>query len=425
MPSEYIQQRYYLEYGYHSQNKERLALISERLEAVLEKYPRRFLSSGNIRGIVLVQNLAKESGRNQNFAIDREKNYLYIDLDLGNPDLSESFVSTIIHHQLFTAIVYANYEKYNLGEWNRLNIAGFNYGDPYPGAGKGFIDWPSAMSIEDDMADIFVHLVIDDKYQEIRETLASDRMLLNKFVYLNNFINRIDPRFETTFGSEYRVRQPERELVEESEREFVEIEGSHSKRIGLVREVVKIPDAVYDATEVERMMRRVANIDLYLLDQIKAKDLEIVFTHEPITNLPYNEHLQGITPRGWEGLGKTWADIPGMGGSQRAIARIGHSEPGQSHGSVNLELHEIGHLVDYGVFDILSNSDEFQKNWSQEAPRMFNDFYFIGYSEEYFAEAFAYYYFNENTRSHLRARAPLTYDFFKKHFTPPPSQDVP
>ena len=233
IPSEYIEQRYSFEYGYHSQNQERLALISQHLEAVLEKYPRRFLSRGNFQGIVLVQNLAKENGRNQNFAIDREKNYLYIDLDLGNPDLSESFVSTITHHQLFTTIVYANYQRYNLGEWNRLNIAGFNYGDSYPGAGKGFIDWPSAMRFEDDMADVFVHLIIADKYEEIRETLASDQILLNKFAYLNNFITSIDSRFETTFASEYRLVQEEREIVEDStigevddtRREVVEVEA--------------------------------------------------------------------------------------------------------------------------------------------------------------------------------------------------------
>ncbi|WP_420535002.1 anthrax toxin lethal factor-related metalloendopeptidase, partial [Bacillus mycoides] len=45
----------------------------------------------------------------------------------------------------------------------------------------------------------------------------------------------------------------------------------------------------------------------------------------------------------------TWDDVPGVGsdiGGKPVMARIGFSERGKGHGSINLELHEIAHAID-------------------------------------------------------------------------------
>ena len=46
----------------------------------------------------------------------------------------------------------------------------------------------------------------------------------------------------------------------------------------------------------------------------------------------------------------TWDDVPGMGGSHTVFVKIGASDKGNGHGSVNLELHELAHSVDHIVY---------------------------------------------------------------------------
>ncbi|MCK8826048.1 anthrax toxin lethal factor-related metalloendopeptidase [Fuchsiella alkaliacetigena] len=189
-----------------------------------------------------------------------------------------------------------------------------------------------------------------------------------------------------------------------------------SERMKIAREIVEIPDTEYDQAEVERMLARVANMDLYLLERLKNSSTNIYFTQRRITDFPAYSHLRGVTPRGWEGTGRTWDDIPGVGGNP-VIVRIGHSDPGNLHGTVNLELHEIGHLVDLNIFRGLSNTSQFQEIWRKERYNLFNDPYFIDYSDEYFAEAFALYYLSEESRLEVKEKTPLTYNFFKEHFS--------
>ncbi|WP_407081821.1 anthrax toxin lethal factor-related metalloendopeptidase [Psychrobacillus antarcticus] len=126
--------------------------------------------------------------------------------------------------------------------------------------------------------------------------------------------------------------------------------------------------------------------------------------------------MRGVTPRGWES--GTWDDVPGLGGNP-TIARIGYSDFNNGHGSKNLELHEIAHAIDIYVFDGISNSDEFKKILEKEmlslmSSHPYPNFIYHLYPEEYFAEAFAYYYLNNERKDELKQRAPLTYSFFQK-----------
>jgi hypothetical protein len=94
--------------------------------------------------------------------------------------------------------------------------------------------------------------------------------------------------------------------------------------------------------------------------------------------------------------------------------KIGYSEKGKGHGSVNLELHEIAHSIDKLVFQNVSKSKEFQLIWEEERGILFpGNSYFILHSEEFFAETFAMYYLNDETKLQLKKLVPQTYDFFQ------------
>lgn len=178
--------------------------------------------------------------------------------------------------------------------------------------------------------------------------------------------------------------------------------------------IVIVPETAFPAAEANKTIQTLARMDRSILEQAAAHHIYIQLLTGPITNEPTARHLRGKTPRGYAPGSKTWDDVPGIGGSHLVLVRLGHSEKGKGHGSVNLELHEFAHSLDYIVFDRIHETDEFQAIWREEAPRLFpGESYFLTYPEEYFAESFAYYYASEETRHTLRAAAPNTYAFIR------------
>jgi Pro-Pro endopeptidase len=79
-----------------------------------------------------------------------------------------------------------------------------------------------------------------------------------------------------------------------------------------------------------------------------------------------------------------------------------------------LELHELAHTIDNYVFGSIRTNETYLKIWKKEAPVLFpGNSYFINYPEEYFAESFAMYYFNDESRELLKVKAPMTYQMLK------------
>ena len=113
-------------------------------------------------------------------------------------------------------------------------------------------------------------------------------------------------------------------------------------------------------------------------------------------------------PRGWENTGFTWSDIPGVGGNP-VIVRIGYSDKGMGHGSVNLELHETFHAIDRYVLDDRSEIPEFRALFREEAAGLFaGNRYEELFPEEYFAEVASIIYLYEKTRRTVRVKLPKT-----------------
>ncbi|SDC57429.1 anthrax toxin lethal factor-related metalloendopeptidase [Shouchella lonarensis] len=167
----------------------------------------------------------------------------------------------------------------------------------------------------------------------------------------------------------------------------------------------------YDQQEANNMVNRLQQIDEQLLYALYIRNIRIKLINFPITHLPEYAHLRGIVPRGWEGTGYTWDHVPGIGGNP-AVARIGYSDYGNMHTSINLELHEVAHAIDIYVFGYISYSTLFRQIHAYERFSFSNSSYYA-YPEEYFAETFAYYYRSPQSRQTLYNRAPYTYWFIQ------------
>jgi hypothetical protein len=125
-------------------------------------------------------------------------------------------------------------------------------------------------------------------------------------------------------------------------------------------------------------------------------------------------YLKGTTPRGY-GNNAKWDDVPGMGGSHTVLVKIGASDKGKGHSSVNLELHELAHSIDTIVYGGIQDDPEFLNIWGKEVHILFpNQPYFINYPEEYFAEVFAIFYVNQEQNDRLKLLAPRTYAYIKQ-----------
>lgn len=167
-------------------------------------------------------------------------------------------------------------------------------------------------------------------------------------------------------------------------------------------------------SEVNQMVANLNRVDARIHRHANASGVRIILMDVGLTELPEFAHLSGYVPAGWSETGLTWDEVPGAGGIVTA-ARIGYSQPGNSHSVVNLELHEYAHAVDEFTAGFkISHSDEFQQIHSRENSGLFYDHAvpkYFNMVSEYFAEAFAMYYYSESSRQKLALRAPETHQF--------------
>lgn len=200
---------------------------------------------------------------------------------------------------------------------------------------------------------------------------------------------------------------------------FKTISQLNQDRLNLAENFFLMPvEGEYDKAEADSMKERILKVSPDILLTLYQAGVKMKFTNRPITEEPELQYLAGSIPRGWEGSGMTWDDVPGAGGYDLPIARIGYSEPSyeNNHDTINLELHELGHTVDSYITgdyieEYLSSSAEFLNIWDSEVFDILPDDYFTYYYEEYFAETFAMYYLDENSKEELRVYAPQTFEF--------------
>lgn len=179
--------------------------------------------------------------------------------------------------------------------------------------------------------------------------------------------------------------------------------------------IILLPHTPFNEREAGEMIKRIDRIPSSILKKMAIKKIKIRLFDGKLTDLPTARHLKGVTPRGYTNTSTTWDDVPGAGGSDVVMIKIGHSEKGKGHGSVNLELHELAHTLDKMVFQGIRYDQTFKHIWKLEASKVFgNHAYFLRYPEEYFAETFAMYYANEESHFLLKTLAPKTYEYIQQ-----------
>ncbi|MFJ5757664.1 toxin [Neobacillus sp. NPDC093182] len=180
-----------------------------------------------------------------------------------------------------------------------------------------------------------------------------------------------------------------------------------------LNEMILLPKSLFNEKAAASIITRISNLPEALLEKINDQDITLKLFTGKLTDNQTARYLTGQIPRGYNSQ-TTWDEVPGIGGSQVVLVKIGHSEKGKGHGSVNLELHEMAHSIDKLVFQNVSKNNEFQLIWEEERGILFpGNSYFILHAEEYFAETFAMYYLNEETKVQLKKLAPQTYDFIQ------------
>lgn len=204
---------------------------------------------------------------------------------------------------------------------------------------------------------------------------------------------------------------PKDELLRDNENIMKQL-TSNSMRPYL-QDIVVLPNEKINHQEVLQMINRISRINPSILEKLRDNHVRIKLFTGSLTDQIGFTHLKGVKPRGY--IRYTWDDVPGAGGTKLVLVKIGHSQKGKGHGSVNLELHELAHSIDKYVFHSIREDPQFMNIWKEEAPILFpNQSYFINHTEEYFAEAFAMYYLGFFTSTELFIHAPKTYEYIKK-----------
>ncbi|MDF1510375.1 toxin [Robertmurraya sp. DFI.2.37] len=180
-----------------------------------------------------------------------------------------------------------------------------------------------------------------------------------------------------------------------------------------INEIVMLPEQKFDEEKAAAIIKNVQQLPPSLLAKIQQNGIYLKLFVGKLTDNPSAKHLKGLIPRGYTSQ-KKWDEVPGIGGGRVVLVKIGHSEKGMGHGSINLELHELAHSIDRIVYNKLRFDPVFLHIWTNEKHALFqNQAYFITLPEEYFAEAFAMYYVNEENRTILKNKAPLTHEYIK------------
>ena len=184
--------------------------------------------------------------------------------------------------------------------------------------------------------------------------------------------------------------------------------------IDLLGEIILLPEESFDHHEVAAILSRFDALPESILRKVIEERIYVSLFNGKLTDNPSARNLSGITPRGYN-LGKTWDEVPGVGGSKMVLVKIGSSDRGSGHGSVNLELHELAHSLDRHVYKLIREDPEFLGIWKIESKLLFpGRDYFLNFPEEYFAETFAMYYLGGEYQQLLREIAPQTYGYIHK-----------
>ncbi|MEH7885794.1 toxin [Bacillus sp. JJ1609] len=183
--------------------------------------------------------------------------------------------------------------------------------------------------------------------------------------------------------------------------------------VSLIGQMIVLPEEDFDQKEAAGIINRIAMLPDSMLKRAVNHNIRVKLFEGNLTDNPSARHLKGVIPRGYT-TNRTWDQVPGIGGSRTVLVKIGSSDKGKGHSSVNLELHELAHSLDRHVYGGIREKEQFLKIWRHESRLLFpGRAYFLEYPEEYFAESFAMFYIGGMPTRLLQQAAPQTYQYIK------------
>ena len=154
---------------------------------------------------------------------------------------------------------------------------------------------------------------------------------------------------------------------------------------------------------------------------------KVIIFDSNVVNLKNMRYLKYQKPRGW--YRGEWEDVIAVYDTINKEVMIKQEYYKVQTSSVNAELHEYGHMVDYIFGETiseeikgtkkLSNTQKFRKIHEKYANKkvlgIFDvlEPYFKYLSDEFFAERFAEFYYSKRTRKMLEQKFPEAYEYFK------------
>lgn len=170
-------------------------------------YPKELFKRARLSRIVLCRDLSF-AGQRRNAVPDFEHNTLYLEVERGaeNPN----YMRQVIHHDFYHMIDYRDDgQVYGDSHWATLNKGGFRYGaggasvqnnsrtgvltESYP----GFLNHYSTTGVEEDKAEIYSHLVVNQAH--VRSRAQRDSVLDAKIRRLQDSLKRFCPAMNDEF----------------------------------------------------------------------------------------------------------------------------------------------------------------------------------------------------------------------------------
>lgn len=190
-------------------------------------------------------------------------------------------------------------------------------------------------------------------------------------------------------------------------------ESLQPEDVRLAGKLIVLPEKDFDQAEAAKIINRLTILPESVILKAVNRNIKVKLFVGNLTDNPTASHLKGIVPRGYTSK-KTWDQVPGIGGSRTVLVKIGSSDKGKGHGSVNLELHEFAHSLDRHVYNEIRQEGKFLEIWKRESQLLFpGRAYFLDYPEEYFAECFAMFYIGGLPSKLLKEAAPQTYQYIE------------
>lgn len=120
--------------------------------------------------------------------------------------------------------------------------------------------------------------------------------------------------------------------------------------------LIVVPGGSGTFEDCEAVAREARRLPGFVLERFERKRIRILACRGSVTD--FQRSLRDKIPRGWEGTGRSWNDVPGtyLEREKRVIiatidqdgARVVPTRATRLHGSINLTVHESLHGYDYG-----------------------------------------------------------------------------